>query len=42
MSKQVLILSVLVGSFGAFGQNQEQAEFFEKNVRPVLATKCQM
>ncbi len=42
MSKQVLILSVLLGGIGAFGQSVEQAEFFEKNVRPVLATKCQM
>ncbi|MFN0105406.1 MAG: PSD1 and planctomycete cytochrome C domain-containing protein [Bryobacteraceae bacterium] len=30
------------GSLAAFGQTAEQTEYFEKNVRPVLATKCQM
>jgi len=39
MSKQVFILCFAVS---AFGQTAEQAEFFEKSVRPLLATKCQM
>jgi len=42
MSKQVLILLAALGFRAAFGQTAEQAEFFEKNVRPVLAAKCQM
>lgn len=42
MSKQVFLLAVLAGGMAGFGQSAEQAEFFEKNVRPVLATKCQM
>ena len=42
MSKQVLILLFVLGSMAASGQTAEQAEFFEKNVRPVLAAKCQM
>ena len=42
MSKQVPILLFVLGSMAASGQTAEQAEFFEKNVRPVLAAKCQM
>jgi cytochrome c553 len=31
-----------LGSSAVFAQTTEQADFFEKTVRPVLATKCQM
>ncbi|MBI2688767.1 MAG: PSD1 domain-containing protein [Acidobacteria bacterium] len=38
MSKHLLIML----GVAVFGQTPEQVEFFEKNVRPVLAAKCQM
>jgi cytochrome c553 len=41
MAKTVLVLLCAAGSL-ASGQTAEQTEFFEKNVRPVLAGKCQM
>ena len=42
MSNQVILSLCALGSLAVFGQTAEQADFFEKNVRPVLATKCQM
>jgi len=42
MSNQVLVSLVALGSLAVCGQTAEQAEFFEKYVRPVLAAKCQM
>lgn len=42
MLKQVVLLLWAFGSLAAIGQTAEQVEFFEKNVRPVLAAKCQM
>jgi cytochrome c553 len=34
--------TLLLGAFLAFAQTPEDAEYFEKNVRPLLAAKCQM
>ncbi len=39
MSNKILILLSITG---LFAQPPDQSEFFEKNIRPVLATKCQM
>lgn len=36
------LFTVLAGAVIAQVPNQEQAEFFEKKIRPVLAQKCQM
>lgn len=40
MSKPLLLLAGFALSMSA--QTAEKAEFFEKNIRPLLATKCQM
>jgi cytochrome c553 len=40
MSKPLLLLAGLALSVSA--QNAEKVEFFEKNIRPLLATECQM
>jgi cytochrome c553 len=42
MLKQVWIVLGAAGLSGLFGQSPEQTEYFEKNVRPLLAAKCQM
>ncbi len=31
---------LILGAYGAYAQSPEQVEFFEKNIRPVLAEKC--
>jgi hypothetical protein len=38
-STAVVLLSLLLTGF-LFGQSSEQLEFFEKKIRPILATKC--
>ncbi len=42
MSKQIVMLFSVMGSLAVMGQSAEQSEYFEKHVRPLLATKCQM
>lgn len=42
MYKKWFIVICAVTAAAAFSQSAEQTEFFEKNVRPVLAAKCQM
>jgi hypothetical protein len=42
MVKLGLRLMIAAGCGLLYGQTAEQVEYFEKNVRPVLASKCQM
>ncbi|HEU0123497.1 MAG TPA: PSD1 and planctomycete cytochrome C domain-containing protein [Bryobacteraceae bacterium] len=42
MSKKIFIFMSAMSAVGLWSQTAEQVEFFEKNVRPVLAAKCQM
>jgi len=41
MSKQAVVSLWALLTVTAMGQTAEQVEFFEKSIRPVLATKCQ-
>jgi cytochrome c553 len=42
VTRSAWLMAMFAGAVVAQVPNQEQAEFFEKNVRPVLAQKCQM
>lgn len=42
MAKRALVSLCAAGLMTIWGQTAEQTEYFEKNVRPVLAGKCQM